>query len=193
MAEHSGWSASGFEAMMLCPGKKVMEQGLPSYANSYSAEGTVAHLVLTWALREQRDAAAYIGRVVHLDELGNVCEPVAAKFTFEVTDDMAEDVQVTIDYVRQVAGDAYQRVLALTLRDAFVDKLLSPPWFVLASLGFACHLCAEGQEFGCDVRVVHGAECGRGHEAELGLVGRVFAVVQRRPVAHQRVRGAAVV
>lgn len=105
MAEHSGWSASGFEAMMLCPGKKVMEHGLPSYANSYSAEGTVAHLVLTWALREQRDAAAYIGRVVHLDELGNVCEPTAAKFTFEVTDDMAEDVQVTIDYVRQVAGD----------------------------------------------------------------------------------------
>jgi hypothetical protein len=28
VAEHSGWSASGFEAMMLCPGKKVMEQDI---------------------------------------------------------------------------------------------------------------------------------------------------------------------
>ncbi len=162
MAEHSGWSASGFEAMMLCPGKKVMEQGLPSYANSYSAEGTVAHLVLTWALREQRDAAAYIGRVVHLDELGNVCDPAAAKFTFEVTDDMAEDVQVTLDYVRQVAGDD---VVWVDTRVDYSHALDLPEGEAWGTLDIAI-IKSDGELIVLDLKFGRGVEVSAGQDVQ---------------------------
>ena len=44
-AAHSYWSASKFEADMLCPGKHVLERGAPDNSNQYSAEGTAAHQV----------------------------------------------------------------------------------------------------------------------------------------------------
>lgn len=91
---HSTWSASGFEAIMLCPGKKVMEQGKPNSTSKYAAEGTAAHQVLTWALQESLPASAFIGRVIEADN-----------FIFEVDDDMARYVQVCVDYCRDLAGD----------------------------------------------------------------------------------------
>lgn len=91
---HSKWSASGFEAIMLCPGKKVLEAGRPDSVSKYAAEGTAAHQVLTWALQEDKPAAAYIGRVIEADG-----------FEFDVDDTMAGHVQVCIDYVHDVAGD----------------------------------------------------------------------------------------
>jgi hypothetical protein len=91
---HSLWSASKFESLMLCPGKHVLEAGLPNNGNKYSAEGTAAHQVLTWALQEDRPAAAYLGRIIMVED-----------WTFEVDDEMVEHVQVCIDYVKDLAGD----------------------------------------------------------------------------------------
>lgn len=93
-AAHSKWSASGFEQKILCPGSHVLQQGLPNNGNAYSAEGTVAHQVLTWALQESRPATAYLGRLVQADG-----------FEFEVDQDMADAVQVCIDYVTDLVGD----------------------------------------------------------------------------------------
>lgn len=93
-AAHSKWSASGFEQKILCPGSHVLQQGLPNNGNAYSAEGTVAHQVLTWALQETRPATAYLGRVVEADG-----------FKFEVDQNMADAVQVCIDYVTDLVGD----------------------------------------------------------------------------------------
>ena len=93
-AAHSIWSASGFEQKMLCPGSHVLLQGLPNKSSQYAAEGTVAHLVFTWALQESKPASAYIGRVIEADG-----------YTFEVTDDMASHVQVSVDYVTDLVGD----------------------------------------------------------------------------------------
>ena len=90
---HSKWSASGFEAIMLCPGKKVLEAGKPDKTSRYAAEGTAAHQVLTWALQENLPASAYIGRVIEADG-----------FEFDVDDTMAGHVQTCIDYVHDVAG-----------------------------------------------------------------------------------------
>lgn len=106
-AAHSYWSASKFESLMLCPGKIVLEDGAPDNTNSYAAEGTAAHQVLTWALQEERPAAAYIGRVLHLDSRGKVCDPDINKveFTFEVDEEMAEHVQTCIDYCLDLKGD----------------------------------------------------------------------------------------
>jgi hypothetical protein len=102
---HSYWSASKFESIMLCPGKIVLEDGAPDTTNAYAAEGTAAHQVLTWALQEDRPAAAYIGRVIHLDRAGKVCEPADAAYTYEVDAEMAEHVQVCVDYVNDLRGD----------------------------------------------------------------------------------------
>jgi hypothetical protein len=91
---HSKWSASGFESIMLCPGKKVLEQGKPDNTSQYAAEGTAAHQVLTWELQEERPATAYIGRVIEADG-----------FVFEVDQDMAGHVQVCVDYANDLKGD----------------------------------------------------------------------------------------
>jgi hypothetical protein len=91
---HSKWSASGFESIMLCPGKKVLEEGKPDNTSKYAAEGTAAHQVLTWALQEERPATAYIGRVIEADG-----------FVFEVDQDMAGHVQVCVDYANDLKGD----------------------------------------------------------------------------------------
>jgi hypothetical protein len=105
-AAHSYWSASKFESLMLCPGKIVLEEGAPDNTNSYAAEGTAAHQVLTWALTEDRPAAAYIGRMIYLDARGKVCERDSeAAFTFEVDEDMAEHVQTCADYCNDLKGD----------------------------------------------------------------------------------------
>lgn len=104
-AAHSYWSASKFESLMLCPGKIVLEDGAPDNTNAYAAEGTAAHQVLTWALQEERPAAAYIGRQIHLDSRGKPCEPADAVYAYAVDDEMAEHVQVCIDYVNDLRGD----------------------------------------------------------------------------------------
>lgn len=106
MAEHSYWSASGFAADMACPGKKVMEEGLPDNANEHAASGTATHQVITWALKAQGDAWAYLGRVIQLDAGGRVLlAPVEnAAYEFEVDEDRCTRAQQCIDYVRDVAG-----------------------------------------------------------------------------------------
>ena len=93
-AAHSLWSASKFESIMLCPGKIVLEEGKPNSTSKYAAEGTAAHQVLTWALQEERPASAYIGRVIEADG-----------FIFEVDQDMANHVQVCVDYANDLKGD----------------------------------------------------------------------------------------
>jgi hypothetical protein len=104
-AFHSYWSASKFESIMLCPGKIVLEAGAPDNTNAYAAEGTAAHQVLTWALQEERPASAYIGRLIHLNDAGKPCAFEAATYTFEVGPEMAEHVQVCIDYCNDLRGD----------------------------------------------------------------------------------------
>jgi hypothetical protein len=80
---------------MLCPGSHVLQMGARRTTSTYSAEGTAAHQLLTWALQDNNDARAYLGRVIEADGM-----------TFTVDEDMAGYVQVTIDYVRDVAGSA---------------------------------------------------------------------------------------
>lgn len=96
MAEtkHSQWGASKFERIMLCPGSVVAQAGGGRGVSVYAAEGTAAHQVLTWALREERPATEYLGRVIEADG-----------FTFTVDEDMAGHVQVCVDYVLAARGD----------------------------------------------------------------------------------------
>ena len=105
---HSTWPASGFEALMLCPGKKILEAGKKDSSSVYASEGTAAHQLLTWALDQNKDASFYLGQAIGINEKGRVI-PVGSdenpEWTFEIDDDMARHVQVTIDYARDLAGD----------------------------------------------------------------------------------------
>ena len=92
---HSKWSASGFEQKMLCPGSHLLQAGAPDNTSVYAAEGTAAHQVLTWALQYNTQASAFIGRYID----------VAPAYTIEVTAEMAEHVQVCVDYCRDVCGE----------------------------------------------------------------------------------------
>jgi hypothetical protein len=96
MAElgHSSWPASGFEQVMLCPGSRVLQRGMPRSTSEYAAEGTAAHQLLTWALQEGKPAAAYLGRDIEADG-----------YQFTVGREMVEAIQLTIDYVADVAGE----------------------------------------------------------------------------------------
>lgn len=93
---------------MLCAGSHVLQQDQPDNANSYAAEGTAAHQVLTWAGQQNKNAADFKGMFISLDDCGRVLPPDSTAphtWQFLVDDDMAEHVQVCLDYVREIAGD----------------------------------------------------------------------------------------
>jgi hypothetical protein len=78
---------------MRCPASVALEQDCPDTSSEYADEGTAAHELAQIALTENRDADAYIGRVI----------PVGER-EFTVDEDMAAYVQVYLDEVRTLAG-----------------------------------------------------------------------------------------
>ena len=96
--KHSPWGASKFEQIMLCPGSVVAQEGLPNTTSVYAAEGTAAHQVLTWALQQDKNAADFVGQEIAVDDGGMT-------YTFAIDDEMAQAVQVCIDYVRDTLDD----------------------------------------------------------------------------------------
>lgn len=103
---HSTWAASRLEQRMLCPGSHVLEAGAEDNASVYAAEGTAAHHILTCSLKQGVDAMRFIGAEVRLDSAGRVVDgDKDFKWQFTVDSDMARFVQLTLDYVREVARD----------------------------------------------------------------------------------------
>ena len=91
---HSYYSASGFEATMLCPGKPVMEEGKPDNTSIYAATGTCAHMLLEYALKDGRQPDAFLGRIFPIEG-----------FDIEVDDDMVAAVNTALRNIREIAGD----------------------------------------------------------------------------------------
>ena len=93
-AGHSSYSASGFEATMLCSGKPVMEQGKPNTSSVYAATGTVAHTLLDWHFKDGSEPAGFLGRVFQQDA-----------FDIVVDEDMVEAVTTATRNIKEIAGD----------------------------------------------------------------------------------------
>lgn len=93
-AAHSTYSASGFEAARLCPGKPVMEAGLPDTSGAYARQGTAAHAVLEMCIVSEHRADAYLGRVIDVEGT-----------EIEVDDEMVENINWCLDTVALYAGD----------------------------------------------------------------------------------------
>ena len=90
---HSKYSASGFEAAMLCPGKPVLETGKPNPGSKYSRSGTASHTLLQQSIDTSMPAAAFIGN-----------EIVADGELFMVDVERAGYVQTAIDNIHRMAG-----------------------------------------------------------------------------------------
>jgi hypothetical protein len=90
-------------------------------STQYADEGTIAHALAAMCLRENTDAAAYVGRIIEEQDYphsplgpsgaprwmycsasagGKPKEFVERKFSMEVTDEMAEHVQTYLDSIR---------------------------------------------------------------------------------------------
>jgi hypothetical protein len=91
---HSKYSASGFEAMTLCPGKRVMERGKTETPKVYSAWGTVAHSIAS---------DAHDGKTV--PGLGAVIEQDG--FDILVNTDMFACIDTYLNGVREIVGDGW--------------------------------------------------------------------------------------
>lgn len=87
--DHAALGASNASRWMACPGSVNAEEGLPNESTSYAQEGTAAHALAELCLDLKRDAWTWLGETIE---------------TVVVTEEMADAVQVYVDYVRGLIG-----------------------------------------------------------------------------------------
>lgn len=87
---HAFLSPSGAPAWLRCEAKVHMEVGLPDKSGKDAAEGTAAHALRAMCLTEGTDARGYLGRIIE---------------GFEVTDEMADAVQRSVDVIRSILAN----------------------------------------------------------------------------------------
>ena len=90
MSTHAFLSPSGAPAWTRCEVKVHLEAGLPDKSGKDAAEGTAAHELRAMCLTTGDDARVYLGRIIE---------------GFEVTDEMADAVQRSIDVVRSILAN----------------------------------------------------------------------------------------
>lgn len=93
---HSKIGASSAYRWFACPGSVALASTMPKQPSTiYAAEGTAAHELADMCLSTETDAIEYVGQKLTTEFKG---EP------FEVTEEMADAVQVYLDTVREHIG-----------------------------------------------------------------------------------------
>lgn len=105
---HARLSPSGASRWVACPGSIRLSDGIADTSSVFADEGTAAHTLGEQCLNTGFDAAHYIGRWVDIDGDSPLTRFLHGKGSgrcFEVTEEMAEAVQVYIDVVREYVTD----------------------------------------------------------------------------------------
>jgi hypothetical protein len=113
---HALFAPSGADRWMVCAGSLAMEAQEKGDTSEYADEGTVAHEVAKWCLTQDKDAHAWAGRRIEI--VNGVYYPgtgplppnlwmrdkeAPIRRMFEVTEDMADDIQSYVQIVRSLA------------------------------------------------------------------------------------------
>lgn len=93
MTAHAKLSASGSARWLACPGSVEAERGLGDKSSFAAAEGTAAHELGEMCLVNGTNASDYLG------------QNLPDNNEWEVTPEMADAVQVYVDYVRNLGGE----------------------------------------------------------------------------------------
>lgn len=114
---HASLGASKAHRWMVCHGSLKMEAPYPDTSSSYADEGTAAHELMEWCLTSGQDAASYAGRIITVEKSGR---------KFEVDEEMVENVQQYVDYVRDVMAQDPDAVLMVETTVDFGRYLFDP-------------------------------------------------------------------
>lgn len=92
MTAHAKLSASGSARWLACPGSVAAERGIADSSSFAAAEGTAAHELGEMCLVNGTNTSDYLGQMLPDNN------------EWEVTPEMADAVQVYVDYVRGLGG-----------------------------------------------------------------------------------------
>lgn len=127
MSDHAKLSPSSAYRWFVCPGSVAATAGMPDDSNEYAREGTAAHSLGEQALRDGLAAEKYLGWVIPVNYTGP--DGKFADQKFPVTAEMAEAVQVYLDFCREVASQpGAQMLIEQQVSLARIDPLLEPVW-----------------------------------------------------------------
>jgi hypothetical protein len=93
---HSKIGASSSKRWLACPGSIALSQSIPNRGSQYAMEGTAAHQLAELCLNEELDAQYFVATSTIITVHDN-----GAEYPFPVTQEMADAVQVYLDYVRK--------------------------------------------------------------------------------------------
>jgi len=102
MTEHTALGGSSAHRWMKCPGSVRMQKDIPDETSPHAAEGTAAHALAEYCLLKNVDAESCMGHTL-TGVASTGFDPTYP--TFEVTQEMADAVQVYLDAVRGLLAD----------------------------------------------------------------------------------------
>lgn len=124
--KHSKLSPSGAKRWLNCPGSIRLCENIPRKDSEHSIEGTAAHALAELALRHQKIAGDLIGKFLAFDN-----------HQVKVTEEMAEAVQIYVDFIAQLKGKNY----------ASIESTFNLSWLIPNSKGTCdCYIYDEEEK-----------------------------------------------